>query len=184
MRYCIAHNPLLLQPLGHWFTFIYRKCEHLAVGSLGRGLTDSRGSAVLLVALPSPFVPLLYHTLRGLSRGFLHFFSWLFPICVMVLRFLLTVKGTFPKLGTRSFLLTPLLYHNLGDLSRTFFKILNFFLEVMGRLVPPNQELRWSRTILPPFPSRLPRLSLLTSLTLYHTLRSLSRGFSEISEIF
>ena len=46
----------------------------------------------------------------------------------------------------------------------------------MGRLVPPSQELRWSRTILPPFPSRLPRLSLLTSL-LYHTLGDLSRGF-------
>jgi hypothetical protein len=35
MRYCIAHNPLLLQPLGHWFTFIFRKYEHLAVGSSG-----------------------------------------------------------------------------------------------------------------------------------------------------
>ena len=31
VRYCIAHNPLLLQPPRHWFTLIYRKCEHLAV---------------------------------------------------------------------------------------------------------------------------------------------------------
>ena len=74
--------------------------------------------------IPISFVPLLYHTLRGLSRGFLHFFSWLIPVCVVVLRFLLTAKGTFPKLGTRSFLLTPLLYHNFGDLSRGF---LHFF---------------------------------------------------------
>ena len=72
--------------------------------------------------IPISFVPLLYHTLRGLSRGFLHFFSWLFPVCVVVLRFLLTAKGTFPKLGTRSFLLTPLLYHNLGNLSRGNFR--------------------------------------------------------------
>ena len=27
------------------------------------------------IALPSPFVPLLYHTLRGLSRGFFEIFS-------------------------------------------------------------------------------------------------------------
>ena len=52
MRYCIAHNPLLLQPLGLWFTFIYRKCEHLAVGSWGWGLTASRGSFPL--GLPCP----------------------------------------------------------------------------------------------------------------------------------
>ena len=32
---------------------------------------------VFSVALPSPFVPLLYHTLRGLSRGFSNFFSLL-----------------------------------------------------------------------------------------------------------
>ena len=75
VRYCIAHNPLLLQPLGHWFTFIYRKCEHLAVGSLGRGLTRSRGHPPFVVASPSPVVPLLYHNLGDLSRGFLHFFS-------------------------------------------------------------------------------------------------------------
>ena len=31
-----------------------------------------------MVALPSPFVPLLYHTLRGLSRGFLNFFQEIF----------------------------------------------------------------------------------------------------------
>jgi hypothetical protein len=68
-----VHNPLLLQPLGHWFTFISRKHEHLAVGSSGRGLTDSRGSAVLSVASPSPFVSLLYHTLRDLSRGIFAF---------------------------------------------------------------------------------------------------------------
>ena len=74
VEYCIAHNPLLLQLLGHWFTFIYRKCEHLAVGSSGRGLTRSRGHPHFVVASPSPVVPLLYHTLRDLSRGFSNFF--------------------------------------------------------------------------------------------------------------
>ena len=56
VEYCIAHNPLLFQPLRHWFTFIYRKCEHLAVGSLGQGLTRSRGHPLLW----SPCPPLLY----------------------------------------------------------------------------------------------------------------------------
>ena len=59
MEYCIAHNPLLLQLLGHWFTFIYRKCEHLAVGSSEQGLTRSRGHLHFVVALPSPVVLLL-----------------------------------------------------------------------------------------------------------------------------
>ena len=108
LGYCIAHNPLLFQPLRHWFTFIYRKCEHLAVEDfIVKDLLDSRGSCLwLLPCFPllwwlewdlnphSPlaqqssyqlndptisFVPLLYHTLRGLSRGFLTFFkkfSW------------------------------------------------------------------------------------------------------------
>ena len=50
VRYCIAHNPLLLQPLGHWFTFIYRKHEHLAVRSKCLG---TRGkSYIALVGFP------------------------------------------------------------------------------------------------------------------------------------
>lgn len=69
MGYCIVHNPLLLQPLRHWFTFIFRKYEHLAVGSLGKGLTRSRGHPHFVVASPSPFVSLLYHNLGYLSRG-------------------------------------------------------------------------------------------------------------------
>ena len=69
MGYCIVHNPLLLQPLRHWSTFIFRKYEHLAVGSSGRGLTRSRGHPHFVVASPSPFVSLLYHNLDNLSRG-------------------------------------------------------------------------------------------------------------------
>ena len=72
--YCIAHNPLLFQPLRHWLTFVYRKCEHLAVGSSGRGLTRSRGHPHFVVASPSPVVPLLYHNSGDLSRGFFNFF--------------------------------------------------------------------------------------------------------------
>ena len=69
MGYCIVHNPLLLQPLRHWFTFIFRKYEHLAVGSSGLVLLRSRGLPSFQGCRPSPFVPLLYHTLRDLSRG-------------------------------------------------------------------------------------------------------------------
>ena len=101
MGYCIVHNPLLLQPLRHWFTFIFRKYEHLAVGSWGKGLTRSRGHPHFVVALPSPFVPLLYHNLGDLSRGFYIFLKLLITAQLSLL------------------LLTSLtLYHNLGDLSR------------------------------------------------------------------
>ena len=87
-----------------FFFFGYR----LSSDELGMGLTTTEEIS---------FVPLLYHTLRGLSRGFLHFFSWLFPVCVVVLRFLLTAKGIFPRLGTRSFLLTMIVYHILSQRS-------------------------------------------------------------------
>ena len=57
MGYCIAHNPLLFQPLRHWFTFIYRKCEHLAVEDFViKDLHDSRGSRPRLL----PCFPRLY----------------------------------------------------------------------------------------------------------------------------
>ena len=63
--YCIVHNPLLLQPLRHWFTFIFRKHEHLAVGSLDKGLTCSHGRPVW-VASSSPCVFIITHFV-GLS---------------------------------------------------------------------------------------------------------------------
>ena len=50
--YCIAHNPLLLQSLRHWFTFIYRKCEHLAVSFIRKVLYRSRGLPYFWVAFP------------------------------------------------------------------------------------------------------------------------------------
>lgn len=54
--FCILRIPYIISARGVWFTFIFRKQEHLAVGSWGRGLTDSRGS--LPLGLPCP--PLLY----------------------------------------------------------------------------------------------------------------------------
>ena len=73
--YCIAHNPLLLQPLRHWLKFIYRKCEHLAVGSSGRGLTDSRGSFPL--GLPCPRLSYLdYSTHLAICQALFYFFCW------------------------------------------------------------------------------------------------------------
>lgn len=76
--FCILRILDIFSACEVWFTFVYRKQEHLAVGSSGNGLTYSRGVPLFAVALPSPFVPLLYHTLRGLSRGFFRFSEILF----------------------------------------------------------------------------------------------------------
>ena len=66
MGYCIVHNPLLLQPLRHWFTFISRKYEHLAVEDfVVKDLPDSRGSCLRLL----PCFPLC---------AFIIAHSWLF----------------------------------------------------------------------------------------------------------
>ena len=54
--FCILRIPYIISARGVWFTFIFRKQEHLAVGSWGKELTDSRGS--LPLGLPCP--PLLY----------------------------------------------------------------------------------------------------------------------------
>ena len=75
MRYCIAHNPLLLQPLGHWFTFISRKYEHLAVGSSGVGLTDSRGSLPLGLPCPLRLYPYCITTWEICQEVFFRFLS-------------------------------------------------------------------------------------------------------------
>ena len=66
MGYCIVHNPLLLQPLRHWSTFIFRKYEHLAVEDFViKDLPDSRGSCLRLL----PCFPLC---------AFIIAHSWLF----------------------------------------------------------------------------------------------------------
>lgn len=115
--FCILRIPNIFSACGVWSTFVYRKQEHLAVGSWGKGLTDSRGSAVLSVALPSPFVPLLYHNLGGLSRGFYIFFRGLAPTLAL---FALTIwESLFHAL---SLPLTSLVYHKPHQKSRTFFK--------------------------------------------------------------
>ena len=109
MEYCIAHNPLLLQLLGHWFTFIYRKREHLAVGSLDRGLTCSRGRPTW-VASSSPCVFIIAHFV-GFVKGQVSAHS--------------SVGTARPLLP-----LTSLLYHIQWGLSRRNF---NFFhSSVMG----------------------------------------------------
>lgn len=56
-----------------WFTFISRTTGLRATGVLGECLTDSRGSASFsLVALPSPFVIIVYHILGKSQHGILH----------------------------------------------------------------------------------------------------------------
>ena len=54
--FCSRHIPNIVSACGVWFTFVFRTPTHHAVGSWGRGLTDSRGSFPL--GLPCP--PLLY----------------------------------------------------------------------------------------------------------------------------
>ena len=58
-----------------WFTFVFRTPTPRAVEDFViKVLRDSRGSCHSASALHPSFVPLLYHNLGGLSRGFLHFF--------------------------------------------------------------------------------------------------------------
>ena len=110
--YCIVHNPLLLQPLRHWFTFISRKHEHLAVEDfIVKVLLNSRGSRFQLQPC-IPHCPFIVSQFGGFVKRFLHFFR--------------TSKSCFNPMGKAYepsvfFLLTPLLYHNLGGLSRGFF---------------------------------------------------------------
>ena len=79
--YCIAHNPLLLQLLGHWsHTYIPQTRTPCGRGLWRQGLTDSHGSHHFGLCLASLFVPLLYHNLGDLSRGcrqFFYSFWWL-----------------------------------------------------------------------------------------------------------
>jgi hypothetical protein len=119
MRYCIVHNPLLLQPLGHWFTFISRKYEHLAVGSWGWRSYRLSWVFPFGTASPSPFVPLLYHNFGNLSRGFLHFFSR-------------KVRATFLRRGRYPVATSPLdfsyIVSHIGRfVKRVFEKNRNFF---------------------------------------------------------
>ena len=65
--------------------------------------------------IPISFVPLLYHTFKGLSRGFSTFLKNLFGWLYRTPTNALGCVAYYPRL------LTPLLYHNLGDLSRGFY---------------------------------------------------------------
>ena len=71
--------PYYFNLLGHWFTFIYRKYEHLAVESLCRvGLTRSPCDLALRVAFPlSVFI--IPH-FRGFVKRFFKSFSTFFAL--------------------------------------------------------------------------------------------------------
>ena len=136
MEYCIAHNPLLLQLLGHWFTLISRKCEHLAVEDfIIKDLPDSRGSrSQLLPCFPHLYLDYITH-LVICQALFLIFFGGnggARPSKSRV-RAELNRLAAFPKPLTVPIPLAfvPLLYHNLGDLSRGFFI---FFRGLFSRL--------------------------------------------------
>ena len=109
------------------------------------------GTHIFVVALPSPFVPLLYHTLRGLSRGFLNFFCSVGRFCFTSPNYAL---GRGCSLLSASFV--PLLYHNLGGLSRGFLKFLLRKLRA-GRLghtqpLPTVRHLAWVSQLPEVFP--------------------------------
>ena len=138
LEYCIAHNPLLLQLLGHWFTFIYRKCEHLAVEDfIVKVLCDSRGSRRFTFAL-LPSLYLYYSTLLAICQVlFLFFFAGGATRTHIIP---LPTQPTTPATDGRTRLervewhtgglsatdahhlrFVPLLYHNWGDLSSLIF---------------------------------------------------------------
>ena len=75
LGFCILRIRDIVSACTVWFTFVFRTQEHRAVGSSEQGLTRSRGHPCHWVALPSPFVLLLYHRPFGLSRVFLIFFE-------------------------------------------------------------------------------------------------------------
>ena len=137
MRYCIVHNPLLLQPPGHWLTFIYRTHEHRAVGSSGIGLTGSRGLSLFRVAVPSPVVFIVPQTFQFVNT-FFNLFSQ-DGGCALTI-----ICGSLSALDVGCSL-TPthpviIDYHIFCGLSRGF---LNFFCSV-GRFcfTSPNYALR------------------------------------------
>ena len=55
------------------------------------------GTHLFVVALPSPFVPLLYHTFKGLSRGFFNFFEKSFRLALSHSYQCLGVCGLLPS---------------------------------------------------------------------------------------
>ena len=77
MRYCIVHNPLLLQPLGHWFTFIFRTHEHHAVEDfVVKVLSDSRGSCLWLLPCFPLCTSIIAHSWWLVKRFFKFFFGF------------------------------------------------------------------------------------------------------------
>ena len=115
--YCIVHNPLLLQPLRHWFTFIFRKYEHLAVEDFViKDLHDSRGSRLRLL----PCFPHLW------------WLEWdLNPHSPLA-------QQSSYQLNDPTISFVPLLYHNLGDLSRGIFEKSQPFSKNLFPTSPPQ----------------------------------------------
>ena len=64
---------------------------------MGQRSNSLSWAPVLSVALPSPFVPLLYHTLRDLSRGFSNFFEKSFRLALSHSYQCLGVCGLLPS---------------------------------------------------------------------------------------
>ena len=73
--FCSRHIPNIVSACGVWFTFVsrytYTPCGRV-MGQRSYGLSWVFPFGT---ALPSPFVPLLYHNLGDLSRGFWNFFQ-------------------------------------------------------------------------------------------------------------
>ena len=78
---CNRHNPAFLQRTGSGSHLYTANLHTLRSVHRVEVLLALVGTHLFVVALPSPFVPLLYHTLRDLSRGFLNFFCSVGRFC-------------------------------------------------------------------------------------------------------
>ena len=133
MLLCSRHNPAFLQRTGSGSHLYSANLHTLRSGHGAEVLLALVGTHLFVVALPSPFVLLLYHRSCGLSRVFLTFFfggRWweLNPHSpkanVSEIANLLYLSFLAEVVRSTSSPSVPLLYHTSRDLSRGF---LNFF---------------------------------------------------------
>ena len=73
--FCSRYIPNIVSARGVWFTLIYRNTYTPCGRIVGQRSYRLSWVFPFGTALPSPFVPLLYHNLGGLSRGFYIFFK-------------------------------------------------------------------------------------------------------------
>ena len=76
--FCILRILDIVSACEVWFKFIYRKQEHLAVGSSGQGLTRSHGHRTFRGCLALPFCAFIITQLRWFVKTLFEFFKKIF----------------------------------------------------------------------------------------------------------